>query len=29
VKDDSFYVFIFYEKQVKISGIGRVGGISC
>jgi hypothetical protein len=26
VKDDSFCVFIFYEKQVKISDIGRRGG---
>jgi hypothetical protein len=27
VRDDSFCVFIFYEKHVKISGIGRMGGL--
>ena len=29
MRDDSFCIFIFYEKQVKISGFRRMGGISC
>jgi hypothetical protein len=29
MRDDSFCIFIFYGKQVKISGFEGVGGISC